>query len=376
MNIIELIENRLDDRFIDAAASETGLSPDETRTASRAAVPALLAGLLGAITKPGGTKALGSMLKQGLLGDGSPIAGATAARSTAGSGIGSVTSLLGEGKLSSLINAIGGFSGIGHSQSRSLIGMVFPVVMGVLGRDQRGGTRSPEGIARLLGSQKREIADAIPASVASSLRSAGMLDALEEEPQRPRTAASTRTAESARRHTTETPRPVERKRNWLWPVAAGVAALALVVWGLTRVGDDEPDRRAAADVSDDTTQVAAVAPSDIDLTVGDVDLRESMTSVVDRTSQSLRGVTDAQSAEAAMPTLSAVNEDLDEMMPLVERLPEPAQNAFADVARDGYGQIRPEIARVESMAAVPDGFKQSLSELRSKLESMFSRGRG
>src|SRR5690606_9261567 len=212
MNIIELIENRLDDRFIDAAASETGLSPDETRTASRAAVPALLAGLLGAITKPGGTKALGSMLKQGLLGDGSPIAGATAARSTAGSGIGSVTSLLGEGKLSSLINAIGGFSGIGHSQSRSLIGMVVPVVNDDLGRDQRGGTRRPEGIARLLGSQKREIADAIPASVASSLRSAGMLDALEEEPQRPRTAASTRTAESARRHTTETPRPVERKR--------------------------------------------------------------------------------------------------------------------------------------------------------------------
>src|SRR5690606_12913994 len=170
--------------------------------------------------------------------------------------------------------------------------------------------------------------------------------------------------------------PIERGRNWLWPVAAGAAALALVVWGLTRVGDDEPERRIAADAPDDTTRVAAVAPSDIDLTVGNVDLRESMTDVVDRASESLRGVTDAQSAEASLPTLSSVNEDLDDMMPLVERLPEPAQDAFADVAREGYGRLRPEIVRVQSMPAVPDGVKQTVRELGGKIESLFARGRG
>src|SRR5690606_25411864 len=89
----------------------------------------VLAGLLGTITKPGGVKALGSLLKEGnLLGAGlAAVAGASGSRSTAGSGIGALTSLLGEGKLPSVIDAIGGVSGIGHSQSRSLIGMLFPV---------------------------------------------------------------------------------------------------------------------------------------------------------------------------------------------------------------------------------------------------------
>src|SRR5690606_956655 len=155
----------------------------------------------------------------------------------------------------------------------------------------RGEPRSADGIARLLSSQKHEIATAMPASVASSLRSTGMLDALDGDAQRPR-AGTTRTAERASRHTADISRAPERKRNWLWPIAAAAAALALVVWGLNRVGDDEPERRIAAEDSDRPTQVAAVAPSDIDLTVGDVDLRESMTSVVDRASQSLRGVMD------------------------------------------------------------------------------------
>src|SRR5690606_22770689 len=63
MNIIELIESQLDDRFTQTATRETGLSADQTRTATRAAIPALLASLLSAFSKPGGMKALGSLLK-------------------------------------------------------------------------------------------------------------------------------------------------------------------------------------------------------------------------------------------------------------------------------------------------------------------------
>lgn len=376
MNIIELIESQLDDRFTQAAASETGLSADETRTTTRAAIPALLASLLSAISKPAGSKALGSVLKDpSLLGNLSSMLTGSGTRSAAGTGIRALTSLLGEGKLSSLANAIGGFSGIGANQSRSLIGMLFPLVMGVLGREQRGGggTPSVDGIARLLSSQKHEIANAMPAGLASSLRSTGILDALEDEPTR-RTAGTASTASTPRYETT-TQRPAQRNRSWFWPVAAGVAALALVVWGLTRLGDDDEDTRIAADRDADTTDLAA-APPNVDLSVGGVDLRQELTSVVDRATQSLRGVTDATSAEAALPTLSELNDDLDNMTPMVDRLPEPARNAFADFARTSHGRLSGEIDRIESIPGVPENVKQVVREIGSKVEGFFTRGRG
>src|SRR5690606_16189617 len=127
-------------------------------------------------------------------------------------GLSALSSLLGEGKISSLTGAIGNFAGISHGQSKSLIGMLFPLVMSVLGREQRGGASGVDGIARLLRSQKREIADALPASVASSLRSTGVLDALDEEPAPRQTAASTTaTTGGTPRHTERMHRPVERR---------------------------------------------------------------------------------------------------------------------------------------------------------------------
>src|SRR5690606_8392516 len=190
------------------------------------------------------------------------------------------------------------------------------------------------------------------------------------------TASATAASASTPRYAASMHRPVEKKRSWFWPIAAGLAALALVVWGLTQFTDDEPDRRIAADTSLETTQLAAVAPSDIDLRVGDVDLRQQLTGVFDRASQSLRGVTDAASAEAALPTLSELNDDVDNMLPLIDRLPESARNAFADFARSGYSRLETEIDRIESIPAIPDGVKQVVRDLSGKLESFFARGRG
>ena len=383
MNIIERIESQLDDRFINAVSTETGLGPEETRTGTRAAVPALLASLMSAISKPAGAKALGSVMKdQNMLGNVSSMLTGSGTRSLMSTGVNALTSLLGEGKLAGLSNAIGSFAGVGPSQSRSLIGMLFPVALGVLGQGQRG-TPSVDGILRTLRGQRNEIADAMPASVASSLHSTGLLDALEEEPATRRSAASatatsttSTTSATTPRYATASTRPPERKGSRFWPIAAGLAVLALAVWGLTRFMDNEPDRQIAADRASESTQVAALGDSDIDLSVGNVDLRQQMTSVVDRASQSLQGVTDEDSARAALPTLAELNGDLDNMTPLVDRLPEPARNAFAQIARSGHGRLEAEVDRIESIPAVPDNVKQVVRELSGKLESFFARGRG
>ena len=52
-------------------------------------------------------------------------------------GTSTLTSLLGGTTTSALTNAIGQYAGIGDAGSKSLMGLLGPVVMGVLGQQQR-----------------------------------------------------------------------------------------------------------------------------------------------------------------------------------------------------------------------------------------------
>lgn len=418
MNIIELIMSRLDDRFFDDAAHETGLSAEQTRTTTRAAIPALLTGLVSAIRRPTGTGSLGTSSGDGNLFGGlsstlsSTLTG-SGARVSSADGLGAVTTMLGEGRLASIVNAISGHSGANASQSRSLLGMLFPAVMGILGREQRSGAggsgasgaMSLDGIARFLQGRRHEIAEALPAGVASSLRADGMLDDLEDEPGHDSAAAyragasrdTTARTGSARgtagaprttvpRHTA-TPLRAEKDRNWFWPVAAGLAALALVVWGVTQLGDDEPDRTVTADTqapaaepavepADEPVQIAALPASERDLRVGNVDLGESLNDTVNQATATLSGISDEASAEAATPQLIALNEDLDALIPMADQLPESARSTFGSLAQDSYARVETEIDRIESLQAVPAATKDAARDLGSKLQSMFAPGRG
>ena len=70
------------------------------------------------------------------------------------------------------------------------------------------------------------------------------------------------------------------------------------------------------------------------LVVGDIDLGRELTGVVDRVSGALSGITDAASAEAALPTLNEVRTKLDDLTATVEQLPAEARTTLAGVVKD------------------------------------------
>ena len=87
-----------------------------------------------------------------------------------------LSGLFGGGALDTMAQSIGKFAGLDAATSKSLLGMLGPVVLGTLGQQQRSAGLDASGLASLLGSQKDQIAAAIPSGLADQLSAAGLID--------------------------------------------------------------------------------------------------------------------------------------------------------------------------------------------------------
>lgn len=371
-NIIDLIKDQLGDNFADAAAGVTGLSTEQTRTTVGAAIPAVLAAILGSAATPAGSNALGSALRTqdpGLLGNLSSLLTGANRQSLIGSGINILTSLLGEGRLTGLISALSSFGGITHGAGRSLVGLLVPVVMGVLGQQQRAGNLGVDGLRRMLEGQKSNIAAALPSSLATSLSSTGLLDSLggTARSAADTVAAAGRTAASGAASAAGAVRTA-KSRGSNWPkYAAGLVVLVLIGWGLSRFVGVERAEQAAQQVSDAASQVAATAGS---MMVGDIDVGKEFAGITDGITKAMAEVKDAASAKAALPKLTELTGKLDNLAGLAGKLPDTARSAFTDMVKKSIAGLQTEIDRTGAIPGVSDTIKPAVDTLKAKLEAL------
>ena len=134
-NLISTITQVLGSNLITRIASSLGLDKTVAEKALQAGIPSLLAALTSLVSKPGGVAALnGAIARQepGVLSNLVSVIGGSAQKSLIDNGASTLTSLLGGTTTSALTNAIGRYAGIGDGDSKSLLGLLGPVVMGVL----------------------------------------------------------------------------------------------------------------------------------------------------------------------------------------------------------------------------------------------------
>src|SRR5262245_3648596 len=150
-NLIDLLERLLgSNEVLSRIGALLGLNPEKAKAAIGAAVPAILASLVGVAQKPeGGNRLAGLVQRQdaGLLDN---IAGAlSGGRETAliDSGKGVLSSLFGQNQLDGLTGAVGRSTGLSQGTAGSLLGALAPLVLGVLGREQRAQGLDAQGLA-------------------------------------------------------------------------------------------------------------------------------------------------------------------------------------------------------------------------------------
>ncbi|HEX2478327.1 MAG TPA: DUF937 domain-containing protein [Geminicoccaceae bacterium] len=384
MNLVALIEQWLGSNEVATRLGAlVGLSPESTRTAIRAAVPAILAALVSQAQRPAGRDQLAAAVRNqdpGVLDTLSATLSGGRERSLVDSGSSVLTSLLGGSKVDGLSGAIARFAGLNQGSATSLLGALAPVVLGALGREQRAQGLDAQGLANLLNDQKGNIAQALPAGLTSELGSTGLLDGITDRlGEGVSTTARAARAEAARTASVATPTtagstyaPATARQStsgggsWLrWLL--GLLLLALLAWlAWQYLLRDRVEEEAVAP----TTPPATVGEPAQNLVVDDVNIGQEVTNVFENATAALNGVTDAASAEAALPKLNEIGANLDRLGGLAGRLPAEGQSALAAVINGALPELEALIARVSDLPGVGDIIRPVANGLVEKLKAM------
>ena len=201
-NIVSQVMQFITPSMISRIASALGLDRDDAQKAIAAGVPAILAGFANAASKPDGGQLLSNALAQqsGTLDQLKNAIGSGAEKAVTEKGMGLLSSLMGGGASSALAGAVGRFAGLDANTSKSLLGLLGPIVAGVVGQQQRSAGLDAKGLASLLTSQKDQIAAAMPPSFANLLGGTGLLEGLGDSWSRSAATAAKARRSRLRRH--------------------------------------------------------------------------------------------------------------------------------------------------------------------------------
>ena len=363
-NLVSLIMQYLTPDMIGRIAAATGLDRNRASTAVSASVPALLAALSNAATQPGGAQKLVDAAKQhvGTLDNLANIIGGGNQTALAGKGSQILASLLGGQDQVALAGAVAKVAGMSQGVSNSLLGILAPVVMGTIAKQQGAGGLYPSTITGLFAAQKDHIAAALPLSLRDELRGTGLLDALHDVA----TAAGQTTRAATAQTITNTGTGVVSAAsaaasgwsNWRYWAIPAAALVALLIY-LT----NKPVEQVAQHVP----QVTGSVPSMI---VGGLDLSKQVSDGLAGLRTSLLGVTDAASAVAAQSKVQQVTEQLGKVGGLSERLSPGQRKIIAGLIRPAMPALNQQFDKVLAIPGVADVLKPSIDALQGTLATL------
>lgn len=397
-NLISSITQILSPTLIARIASGLGLDRSQADKALQAGVPGLLAALISLISRPGGASALNGAIAQqqpGLLSNLGKVVGGPTQNSLIDSGTSMLDSLLGGSTASVLTNAVGQYVGVGGGVSKSLMGLLAPVVMGVLGQEQRAKGLDANGLADLLESQKDNITRALPAGFSKYLSGTGILDSVTGD-ERVATAPSRPgyTTSSAERYATE---PHASSSQWRWALPAlAVLALLGIAWNMRSGSSPDVTAVTTAPVTTEAPMHAdanstapsstgtstGVAGADVmpapfqaldtirGIKIGDTDVGAQLANAVDGMRTSLSSIKDAASAQAVAQPLSKSADEFARLKKLIDQLsPDVRKTVVGAIAatRPTLDQLFDKVLAIPGVSAL---IKPTVDSARSELDTL------
>jgi hypothetical protein len=417
MNIVQLIMNQLGGAGIsDKLAGLLGIGQDKARAATGAAVPALLAGLTQVASTPDGARKLDAAVDS--IDDSDDLvslASRGASEATSGTGSGLLQSLFGSSMLSGLGTALSKFTGLGAGSITSLLGALAPMVLGFLKGQKRSLGLDAAGLAGLLSSQKNNIMAAMPSGLGSLLGGVPGLSSLTDAGRSVAAGAAGDAYDRGREAVGDT---YDRGRAavaavggraktpaWMWAIPVALL-VGLLAWMLLR-SPRGADRTASAPQPTTAPAVEPLAPPPPPVAIappsaapataavpGSPDLADSartagarlpagmpagadvatqFTDVTKQLSQSLSSITDAASADAALPKLREASQKLDSIAGLTSSLPADAKTRLVSLADASRSTLRTAADRAMAIPGVGDKLRPVVDELMKKIDALAGR---
>jgi hypothetical protein len=378
-NLVSVVMQFLTPDMIAKIASFLGLDRSVAQKAIGGAVPALLAGLADVASTPNGARQLSNTLAQqqpGSLENLKSLIGGSDQHSLAETGSSMLSGLFGGGALDTMSQAIAKFAGVDVGSGKSLIGMLGPVVLGALGQQQRSAGLDASGLASLLGSQRDQISSSIPSGLADQLSAAGLIDRAAGDLRSGAAAASSagsRMASASERtvggaNRSAYARPTTATAQWPYWLA-GLAILGGLAWfALGRPGGEKVAEAPRPATTQPATGTVGMAPAD--LNVGGTNLANQVNTSVGTLRSVLPGITDAASAQAALPKLHEATAQLNEVSNLATKLSPEGKSALAKLAAAATPTINQMCDKVLATPGVEGIAKPAIDELRGRLDTL------
>ncbi len=184
-NIIDSVKDQLSGQLLDQISGLLGEAPDKTATAVSGLVPAILSGLGKMTNHQHGLESLFNTVQaqdESLLNNPGDILGSDDSVSLIEMGAKLLAGLVGSGSMARLIDSLAGFSGIAKNSSSGLVGIITPIVLGILKRKIFGGHTDAEigTLASLFSDQMQNIENALPEALRDQLESEGFFESISE----------------------------------------------------------------------------------------------------------------------------------------------------------------------------------------------------
>jgi hypothetical protein len=373
MNLVELVKSQFGGDTVGRIASIVGAPADATRGAVNAAIPTILAGLGQIAESPGGARRLASAVDSvddGIVDNLSSVVSA-GGQSLMEGGSNLLNTLFSGGAIAAIAGAISRFTGLGAGAVTSLLGAIAPIILGVLKGQKRQMGLDAGGLGSLLTSQKQNIINAIPAGMRPALGNIPGLSGLGEWTGTARDTAAN--AYDAGRTAVRHGAPVAaatatNAARWAVPLVV-LLALGALVWYL--VSRD----RATPDLT--TPESVTAVPDPRDATLASAEIPPAATALRDEVSgwfksatQTFSGITDAASAEAALPKLRELSTQIQTVETSLRGLPVDARASVTSLFGTSWDTLKPAIDRALAIPGVAERIKPVVDEIATRARSL------
>jgi hypothetical protein len=389
VDLVGMVMRYLTPDRIGRIAAAFNLDSKSAQSVAEVSVPSLLAGVASLAVQPGGAQKVVDAVRQhsGTLDSRANAVGGSANQAVlADKGTQWFSSMFGDQNHSALTGAVAKFCGLSHAASEALLGLFFPVVLGTISKQLGTSRLNASSLTRLLASQKDSIAAALPSGFADLLRGTGLLGALSGAAgtvsagtNQAAMAASTATDGGSRAATVVTDQAsradttatraasdagagadslaASRSFNWLYWIIPALILAALIAWFF------------ASNRREQVVQ-PPVNPTTQNLMLAGVDVGKEIAGGLENLRTALQGITDADSAKAALPKLQDAKGQIDKVNGLIGQLSPEQRKILAGMVNQFMPTINPLFDKVLAIPGVAELIKPTIDGLRTTLAAL------
>ena len=364
-NLIDLIKDQLSEQVMNQVGNMLGSDSSQLSSAVGSAIPGLLSGLvnMGSDSSSANTivNAINNQDDSILDNLGDLLGGDNSQGSLISSGSKMLSSVLGDNMLGNLAGAIGGFSGLGNNSSKSLLGLLAPIVFSVIKRKLVGsGGLNLSSLMDMFSAQKDNISAAMPSGFEQQLQASGF------------TSRFSDTLNTASENISET---AEETRSagaaWLARLVPLLLLLGIIWFAYNQFLKSEieiPELKTEPTIA----PVAIPKPKVVENTANLVrqqttNIKDELDVILGSVTSSLGSIKDVETAQQAIPQLNVATQKLGGLSNMVNQLPEAAKMPVQQIISGALPQVQGMIDKISAIPGVGAVIKPVADNLLQKL---------